>query len=408
MVMEDFLGFVITGHMDHGKSTLIGRLLYDTDSLPEGKLDEVKKTCEMLGRPLEFAYVVDHLREERENEMTIDTAQMFFKSGSRSYVIIDAPGHKEFMKNMLTGASQADAAVLIVDTNEGMQEQTQRHAYALSLLGLQQVVVVLNKMDKAGYSKEKFEKVKDEAIAFLSRIGITASHYIPISAANGDNVVNRSDKLGWYCGPILLEALAKFAPRKSLREKPLRFPVQDVYKADGKSIAVGRVESGELKPGEVSVLPGNRKIKISKLEAFGKAPAKVEAGLNSGFIAEGLSRGDVVCSGAPPHSGKRLEGSVFWLAGEPLKKGERLSIRIATEDADATVEKITNRINSSTLEVLANDADRLEGMEAGDVLFSTEKSIVYDLFGEIPTMGRFVLVRHGIVEGGGIITKVMD
>jgi len=406
--MEDFLGFVITGHMDHGKSTLIGRLLYDTDSLPEGKLEEVKKTCEMLGRQLEFAYVVDHLREERENEMTIDTAQMFFKSGSRSYVIIDAPGHKEFMKNMLTGASQADAAVLIVDTNEGMREQTQRHAYALSLLGLDQVVVVLNKMDKAGYSREKFEEVKAEATKFLSRIGITASHYIPISAANGDNVVKRSPNLGWYSGPILLDVLAKFAPRKSLREKPLRFPVQDVYKFDGKCIAVGRVESGILAPGEATVLPGNRKIKVSKLEAFGKAPGKVEAGLNSGFAAEGLSRGDVVCSGKLPHSGNKLEGSVFWLAGEPLKKGEKVSIRIATEEAEAAVEKITNRMNSSTLEVLAKDADRLEGMEAAQVLFSLGTPLAYDLFADIPTMGRFVLIRHGLVEGGGIIAKAVQ
>lgn len=407
--MEEFLGFVITGHVDHGKSTLIGRLLYDTDSLPEGRLEEVKKTCELLGRQLEFAYIIDHLREERENEMTIDTAQTFFRWGSRNYVIIDAPGHKEFMKNMITGASQADAVVLIIDVKEGMQEQTRRHAYALGMLGLEQVVVVVNKMDKAGYGEDAFERLKEEAARFLSKLGIRPSQFIPISALNGENVVKRSEKMPWYRGLVLLEALGEFKPRKSLRQRPLRFPVQDVYEFDGRRVAVGRVESGELGAGEFTVLPSGRKIAVKGLEGFLKPVEKVEAGLNAGFLDEWeLGRGDVVCSGKMPSAGSRLEGSVFWLGVEPLKKGEKVMCKIATQEAEAVVERIGNRMDSSTLKVLEKEAGRLEGTEVGEVQLSLSKPLAYDSFNEIPTMGRFVLVRHGIVEGGGIITKATE
>ena len=406
---EEFLGFVITGHVDHGKSTLIGRILYDTNSLQEGRIEEVRKTCEMLGRQMEFAYVIDHLREERENEMTIDTAQTFFRWGNRDYAIIDAPGHKEFMKNMITGASLADAAVLIIDVAEGMREQTQRHAYALGMLGLEQVIVVINKMDKVGHKKENFEKVKAEAAKFLLRLKIKPSHFIPIAALHGENVVKRSENMPWYDGPVLLEALKGFKPRKSLKMRPLRFPVQDVYDFEGKKIAVGRVESGVLAAGEMVALPSGKKIIVKGLEGFPKAPKNAEAGINSGFFEDiGLKRGDVVCAGKLPHYGKKLEGSVFWLGIEPLKKGEKILCRIATQEAEGTVEKISKRMNSSTLEIIENDATKLEGTEAAEVLLSFSKPLVSDLFGEIPTMGRFVLARHGIVEGGGIITKAVE
>jgi small GTP-binding protein len=402
---EEFLGFVITGHMDHGKSTLIGRLLYDTGSLPEGKLEEVKKTCEMLGRPLEFAYVVDHLREERESGLTIDTAQTFFKSGSRNYVIIDAPGHKEFMKNMLTGASQADAAVVIIDAAEGLMEQTQRHAYALSLLGLSQVVVVINKMDKVGYSEEAFARLRDATEKFLLQLGITPSVAIPISAMTGENVVKRSPSMRWYSGPSLMEALATFRPRESLKDKPLRMPIQDVYTIKGRRTAVGRVESGMLTPGMFAAMPSGAQVEIPALQGWDSSPASAEAGMNAGFEdrSGALKRGDVIASGAAPIVSDKVAASVFWLGAKPLSRGEKVTLRLATQEVSAVAERISNRMDSSTLEVIAKDADRLEGMEAGEVLLACSAPLACDKFSEVQTMGRFVLVRDGLAEGGGIV-----
>ena len=214
----DYMKIVIVGHVDHGKSTLIGRLFFDTGCLPEEKIEEVRKTCEALGRDMEFAFVMDHLEEERSQGVTIDTAQTFFNTDKRSYVIIDAPGHKEFIKNMITGASQAESAILIVDAEEGVREQTKRHAYILSLLGLDQVIVVINKMDLVNYKEETFNKLKDDVTAFLSSIKIKPSFVIPISAKEGDLVAKKLGRMEWYKGPTVLQALDAFKTRPGLSE----------------------------------------------------------------------------------------------------------------------------------------------------------------------------------------------
>ncbi|MBS3160500.1 50S ribosome-binding GTPase [Candidatus Woesearchaeota archaeon] len=183
---------VIVGHMDHGKSTLIGRLLYDTNSLPQGKIEEIIRVSKELGRELEFAYLIDNLEEEREQQLTMDTAQTFFKTKNRNYVIIDAPGHKEFIKNMITGASQADAAVLLLDAKEGIKEQTRRHAYILKLLDIKNLIVAVNKMDLIDYNELKFNKIKQEILGSLSKIGLNPDFIIPISALKGENILNKS------------------------------------------------------------------------------------------------------------------------------------------------------------------------------------------------------------------------
>ena len=211
---KEHMKIVIVGHVDHGKSTLIGRLLYDTSSLPDGFIEEIKKTCEMLGRELEFAYVLDSLEEEREQNITIDTTQTFFKTKKREYVIIDAPGHKEFVKNMITGASLAEAAILIVSAKEGVQEQTKRHAYILSMLGIKQVIVAVNKIDLIGYKEEIFNSVKGELLKFLDSVKIKPSYVIPISAKEGDNIAKKSEKIRWYSSLTVLEALDAFETEK--------------------------------------------------------------------------------------------------------------------------------------------------------------------------------------------------
>ncbi|MFV1950885.1 MAG: GTP-binding protein, partial [Nitrospinota bacterium] len=247
---DNKLKIVIVGHVDHGKSTLIGRLFYDTDSLPPDKIEEIQRTCEELGREMEFAFLLDHLQEEREQGVTIDTAQTFFKTDTREYVIIDAPGHKEFLKNMITGASQAEAAVLIVDAMEGLQEQTKRHAYILDMLGLKQVVVVINKMDLVDFKEKRFEEVKSSLVTFLDSINIKPSSFIPISAKEGYNVAKKADIMGWYNGFTLLEALDTLNNQKSPVGKALQFPVQDVYKIGDKRILVGRIENGRIAKGQ--------------------------------------------------------------------------------------------------------------------------------------------------------------
>ena len=264
------LSFVIVGHVDHGKSTLIGRLLYDTHSLPPDKIEDVQKASAEAGRETEFAFLLDHLEEERKQGITIDTTQVFFKTDKRRYVIIDAPGHVEFVKNMITGASQAEAAVLIIDVTEGVKEQTKRHSYMLSLLGLRQVVVVLNKMDLVDFSQERFDIVTRNVADWLKSISIEPTFYIPISAIKGDNIARKSENMPWYTGLTFLESLHTLQNRQSPEDKPLLMPIQDVYKIGGKRISVGRVESGIIEKGaEVKILPTGQITKITWLRGYG-------------------------------------------------------------------------------------------------------------------------------------------
>src|SRR5512136_63843 len=207
MNQSETLKIVIVGHVDHGKSTLIGRLFYDTGSIPEVRYQEIEATCRAQGRDFEYAYLMDALEEERDQNITIDTASTFFRTAKRPYVIIDAPGHKQFLKNMITGASSADAAILLVD---GVREQTKRHAYVLSLLGIRQVVVTVNKLDMVGYERKVFHAVENDIRAFLHSVGIVPSHVIPVSAREGENMANRLGRTPWYTGLTVLEALDTF------------------------------------------------------------------------------------------------------------------------------------------------------------------------------------------------------
>src|SRR3990172_1768523 len=304
--MEDKkLKLVIVGHVDHGKSTLIGRLLYDSGSLPQGLMEEIEQSLVQLGKPVEFAYIMYHLEEERIEEKTIDTAQSFFKTDNRNYVIIDTPGHKEFIKNMLTGASQADAAILIVSAIEGIEEQTRRHAYILGMLGLKQVILAINKMDLINYSQTRFQELKNEALLFLDSMKIKPQRIIPISAKQGDNIGSVSGNMSWYQGPFILEALDQFNIRESLNDKPFRFPIQDVYydvlrstcdvpaerrTSNVEPILVGRVSSGKIRVGdEVIIFPTKTRTRVKSIEIFHKEKdikLEAEAGESIGVTLE--------------------------------------------------------------------------------------------------------------------------
>jgi sulfate adenylyltransferase large subunit len=403
------LKFVIVGHIDHGKSTLIGRLLYDTDSLPEGKIEEIRQICESLGKDLEFGYVMDHLEEERDQGITIDTAQTFFNTEKRDYVIIDAPGHVEFLKNMISGASQAEAAVLIVDAEEGVKEQTKRHAYILGMLGLDQVIVVINKMDLVGYNLDRFDSVKNDLLEFLSAIDIEPSYMIPISAKQGDFIASRTSKMDWYQGPTLLDALNTFKTKESARDKPLRFVVQDVYNFD-KRIMVGRVESGIMRKGDrIKILPSGEETRVRSVEEFLKDVTEAEAGKSTGITTEDklfIDRGDVIVhDGDLPVITDRVRANIFWMDRTPYKKGESIRFRCATQEVSCEIEKINRVINSSTLELISEDATEIKNREVADIIIRTDKPVVVENFNEIEELGRFVLGREDTLAGG-IITEL--
>lgn len=403
------LKFVIVGHVDHGKSTLIGRLLYDTNSLPEEKIEEIKNICESLGKDIEFSYVMDHLEEERDQGITIDTAQTFFNTEKRAYVIIDAPGHVEFVKNMISGASQAEAAVLIVDAEEGVKEQTKRHAYILGMLGLSQVIVVINKMDLIGYDQGRFENVKTDLLEFLTQVNIKPSYVIPISAKKGDFIANKAESMGWYAGPTLVEALDAFKTKESANEKPLRYVVQDVYSFD-KRIIAGRVESGSIRKGDrIKVLPSGEETRVKSIEEYLKNVTEAQAGKSTGITTEEklfIDRGNVIVHDNDlPIVTDRIKANIFWMDKIPFKKGEVLTFRCATQEVSCEIENINRVINSSTLELIAEDASEIKNREVASIVIRTDKPVVVENFNKIEELGRFVLGREDTCAGG-IITEL--
>jgi len=402
---EGYLKFVIVGHIDHGKSTLIGRLLFDSGSIPKEKIDEIKNICDSLGKEMEFGYVMDHLEEEREQGITIETTQTFFKTKKRDYVIIDAPGHVEFLKNMITGASQAEAAILIVDAEGGVREQTKRHAYILSMLGITQVIVVINKMDLISFDRERFESIKYDLLNFLKEIGITPSYIIPISAKEGDFVASKSANLHWYSGPTVLEALDSFLPKERSVKKPLRFAVQDVYNFD-KRIIAGRVESGLLKKDQsITILPSGEKTKVKSIEEFLKTPEEAEPGKSTGLTTLDklfVDRGNIIVDSndSSYNVTTKFRASIFWMDKLPYKLGTPILLRCATQEVMCRVESILKLMDSSTLEVLVSDSGVIRNREAADVMIATDKEIVVDDFLDIPETGRFVLGKEVTVAGG--------
>ncbi|TWJ19085.1 sulfate adenylyltransferase subunit 1 [Geobacter argillaceus] len=414
MQNSETLKIVIVGHVDHGKSTLIGRLFFDTGSIPESRYLEIEATCRAQGREFEFAYLMDALEEERDQNITIDTASTFFKTEQRSYVIIDAPGHKQFLKNMITGASSADAAILLVDGVEGVREQTKRHAYVLSLLGIRQVVVTINKLDMVGYDQKVFREVENDIRAFLHSVDIIPSYVIPISAREGENMAARHGGTPWYTGPTVLEALDTFQNVRGDTTLPLRLPVQDVYKWDGKRIYAGRVETGEIRKGdEVIFLPSGKITRIKSVEQWQQPDlAAAGAGACIGVTTEDelfVERGEVIAHrrNAPVRT-KELRASIFWLADQPFKAGKTYTLKLATAEVQATVLAIEERLDSSTLEVTERHAPELMATEVGNVLLSLKYEIGADLYSENVRLGRFVIEDGTQIGGGGIIRSFAD
>lgn len=400
---------VIVGHVDHGKSTLVGRLLHDTDSLPEGRLDEVKQACERRGVPMEWSFLLDSFQAERDQAITIDTTQIWFSTPYRPYVIIDAPGHREFLKNMISGAAQADAAILVVDAKEGLQEQTKRHAYMLSLLGLRQVAIAVNKMDAVDYDDAVFAKVAADVDGYLKSIGVTASHIVPISAREGDMIVTHSDAMHWYKGKTLCEVLDAFEIDSPPLTRALRFPVQDVYRFDEKRVLVGRIETGVLHKGDrVLFSPTNETAIVTSIEAWPRDDSKViaQAGESVGITLDQpifVERGHI-CSHEQeaPMLSNVFRANIFWLGKTPLKVGNSYKIRIASFETRVSVQSIERMVDTNDLRQ-ENSPKEAPRNAVASVTFRAQDLIPIDPHQGNARMGRVVLYDGYDIAGGGLI-----
>lgn len=407
------LRIVIVGHVDHGKSTLIGRLLNDTGSLPDGKVEQVQEMSRKRGMPFEWAFLLDALQAERDQGITIDTTQIHFKTKQRPYVIIDAPGHTEFLKNMVTGASQADAALLVIDAGEGALEQSRRHAFLLHLLGVRQVSVVINKMDRVEFSQARYEVVAHEIKEYLAELGLFPKAVIPISARHGDNIVTRADQAPWYLGPTVIEQLDSFRQQQVSPDQPLRFPLQDVYKPDDRRILAGRVESGRLKVGDtLRFAPSGASATVVSIEAWNnpnpvlsaQAGQSIGVTLDKRIFAE---RGHIAHhDDAPPTLTHRLSVRLFWLVSEPMALGKTYTLKIATAEHRVTVEQVTAVINVEDLTSTPGKA--VHRNEVAEVVVRSRSPIAVDLAADLPRTGRGVLLDGNDVVGGCLVIEAED
>jgi len=406
MSLREQLRLVVVGHVDHGKSTLVGRLIHDAGGLPDGRLEAIKAQSERRGMPFEWAFLMDALQAERDQGVTIDTTQIWLRLPERDVVVIDAPGHREFLKNMVTGAAQADAALLLIDAAEGVKEQSRRHGYLLSLLGVAQVAVVVNKMDLAGWDQARFAAIEAEYREWLVRLGVEPACFIPISARDGDNVAGRSARAPWHAGPTVLEALERFHPSAPPTELPLRLPIQDVYKFDERRIFAGRIESGRLAVGDRLLFsPSNKTAHIATIEAWNASErTEAEAGESVGLTLDEpifVERGEVAShESEPPVETDVFRGRLFWLGREPLVAGRRYKLKLGPAEAPVLVQSIERVIDASALTALP--ADRVERNSVAEVTLRSDRMLALDDGARNVRTGRFVLVDGFEVAGGGV------
>lgn len=407
--MSEQLKIVIVGHVDHGKSTFVGRLFNDTGSLPEGKLEQLQRIAERRGVPFEWANLMDALQSERDQNITIDTAQIWFQTKKRQYVIIDAPGHKEFLKNMITGAANAEAALLLIDASEGVQEQSRRHGYLLNLLGIRQIVVLVNKMDLATYSESRFHQIESDFRGFLKGIGVEPRLFIPIAAKHGDNIASRSTNMSWYHGPTVLEALDEFKRTDLPNHQPLRFPIQDVYRFDHRRILAGRIESGTVRVGDRLLFsPGNKVSTVKTIERWNAAESEsAGAGESVGVtLTEQIfvERGAVAAlETAPPYELTQFKARLFWLGRTAFTAGKLYKLKLATQEVECEIDSIERILDSSTLQTITRSELSVGRNEVAELTIRTRKPVAFDPHSEIIATGRFVIVDGFEVSGGGII-----
>jgi phosphoadenylyl-sulfate reductase (thioredoxin) len=405
------LRVVIVGHVDHGKSTLIGRLLHETGSLPDGKLQTINAVSDRRGVAFEWSFLLDALQTERDQGITLDTSQIRLRTASRDVVLIDAPGHAEFVRNMVTGAAQADAALLVIDAAEGVREQTRRHVHLLHILGISQLAVVVNKMDRVGYAQRRFVEIKAAVAAELSELGFSAVTIVPTAARHGDGVAQRTAALAWHSGPTVLEILESFTPAKPLAELPLRIPVQAVYRFDDRRIVAGRIESGRLAVGdEIVVHPRGATARVRSIERWPAAAglplaAASRAGQSIGLTLDDqifVERGDMIAAPQPSAAAARLlRARIFWLHQDALRVGSNVGVRVGTAECSGKVTLIENAIDPG--ELAPGKAAAIARNHIGEIEIALTHPIAADVHAQNPRTGRLVLDFAGRISGGGPI-----
>lgn len=409
------MNIVVVGHVDHGKSTIVGRLLADTGTLPEGKLEQVRQTCARNAKPFEYAFLIDALKAEQDQGITIDSARVFFRTKRRPYIIIDAPGHLEFLKNMVTGAARAEAALLVVDAREGMQENTRRHARLLPLLGVRHIAVLVNKIDLVGNDEVLFRTLEADMRTLLSELGVEAEACIPVSGREGTNLIGPATETPWYSGPSVVEYLDALADERQPTAQPFRMPVQGIYKftesGDERRIIAGAVASGVLRVGDAVVFyPSGKHSQVRSLESFNTPAIDVtEAGAAAGFtLADQIfvSRGEVACrqDEARPEIAVRLRVSLFWLAATPLVQGKTYQFKLGTASVGMEVESVDRIVDAAELDA----RDRTNSVvrnEVAECIVRLHRPVAVDPDSDVAATSRFVIVDDWEIRGGGIVRE---
>jgi elongation factor 1-alpha len=416
MAEKPHLNLITAGHVDHGKSTLIGRLLYDSGALPEQELRKLKeKAKELKKETFEFAFVMDNLKEERERGLTIDLMYRPIQTDKFYITVIDCPGHRDFIKNMITGASQADAAILVVSAKDGVQEQTKEHLYLAKVLGIGQMIVAVNKMDAVSYNEAKYKDTKEQVGKILSTLGYKVDEipFIPVSAYVGDNVVKKSDKLPWFKGPTLIEAIDQTfkAPDKPVN-KPLRLPIQDVYTITGVgTVPVGRIETGTMKPGDKIVfMPSGAQGEVKSIEMHHKQLEKAEPGDNVGFNVRGIAknqirRGEVVGHpNSPPTVVKGFTAQIIVLQHPTvLTKGYTPVFHTHTAHIACKIIEIVKKIDPKSGATLAEHPDMLKSGDAAVIKCEPTQPMAIEKQSDFPQLAKFAIRDMGKTIAAGIV-----
>jgi len=419
MAAKPHLNLVVVGHVDHGKSTFVGRLLFETGAVSQQEIDKLKKEAESLGKAtFEFAFVMDATREERTRGVTIDLSHMKFETPKYYFTIIDAPGHRDFVKNMITGASQADAAILVVAAKEGIQPQTKEHAFLCKVLGIKQFIIGINKMDAVGYQEESFNKTKSDMEKFLKGVGFKEDQliFIPMSALMGENLTKPSSKMPWWKGSTMLVALDNFKAPEKPTTLPLRLPIQDVYSITGiGTVPVGRVETGILKVGQkVSFQPSNVAGEIKSIEMHHEQMQEAYPGDNVGFNVRGVTkeqirRGDVLGPAEnPPTVAKEFTAQIVVLHHPTaITKGYTPVMHAHTTQVAVKFKELKQKIDPRTGGVAATNPDMLKTGDAAVVVLEPQKPLAIEKRSDIPKLASFAIRDMGETVGAGFCIDIV-
>ncbi len=418
MADKPHMNLIFIGHVDHGKSTTVGRLFYETGAISDRDLAKYKEIAAQVNRPtFEFAFLMDSLKEERERGITIDIAHRDFQTDKYYFTVIDAPGHKDFVKNMITGASQADAAVLVVSAVDGVMAQTREHAILANVLGIRQIVVGINKMDAAKFEQSKYEEAKKGVSDLLKGLGYKVENilFVPYSALEGSNVAKKPTTMPWYSGPSLLDAINAFTVPPKPMDKPLRLPIQDVFSISGfGTVPVGRVETGVMKPGDKIVLmPSGLSAEVKSIEMHHKQLNQAEPGDNVGFNIKGIEkkdikRGDVVGSPSnPPTVAAEFTAQIIVLHHQNvIAKGYTPVFHVHTAQIACTITDILEKKDPKTGQVLEKNPETIKTGDIAVIKVKPTKPLVIEKAADFPQLGSFAIRDMGETVGAGKVIEV--